>query len=193
MKLHGWLRAILLLILLGLQGAGSRTLAQSSSPYAEVRVTTGSYRVAGWERQLVKGNPNLVRYTWVPITGYIQGKARVRQPSGSSICLAGHPTQPRKPIYVTPIHVPTVVLPHGQAPDETQLRCTIKVPNLSLAAKDVSAKLAYGDTCREVSAELKDKPKVLVYPNAYGSQDRKEVQVLLERKHVFGKINRLNF
>ncbi|MBI4533127.1 MAG: hypothetical protein HY711_04195 [Candidatus Melainabacteria bacterium] len=193
MKLLGLFRAILLLTFLVGQMAGVSVLAKSNTSSAEVRVTTGSYHVAGWERQLVKGNPNLARYTWMPVTGYIQGKARVQQPNGPTINLASQSGQPRRPIYIRPVHVPTVVSRAGQAAPRMQVEGAFRVSSCNWAAKDVSAKLAYKDDSRDVSAMLKDNPEVFTYPSVYGSGDSSGVCGLLERKHVFGKINRLNF
>jgi hypothetical protein len=69
--------------------------AQSAAqPDRLVRVTTGYHQVAGWEKPLVDGNPNLGHYHWTPQGGYDQGYLHIRSPQ-----------RPQGSIYVKPVHV----------------------------------------------------------------------------------------
>ena len=68
------LSALLLFISLFLFNAGE-ALAGDVNP--EVRVTTGSYRIAGWEKELIKGDPTLAHWHWSAMTGFRQGVRRI--------------------------------------------------------------------------------------------------------------------
>ena len=139
---------------------------------ARVRVTTGYYSVAGWEKNLVTGNRNLSHFTWLPVTGYIQGTALVRQPKGpdlalikrkpkavSRVILVEPPAVARRPIYIKPIHIATVLIRKPAAAPDTSAR--LRVPGndqvsarLRLPGQDqVSARLRLPGE-RNVSARL---------------------------------------
>jgi hypothetical protein len=68
-------------------------------PYS-YRVTTGSTHNAGWEKTLTDGNPNLKRWTWLPVTSYNQGFVKVepgKDASGKSLI-----NRPASGVYVKP-------------------------------------------------------------------------------------------
>jgi hypothetical protein len=73
----------------------SASQAQSTAqPDRLVRVTTGYHQVAGWEKPLVEGNPNLGHYHWTPQGGYDQGYLHIRSPQ-----------RPQGSIYAKPIRL----------------------------------------------------------------------------------------
>lgn len=68
-----------------------------------VRVTTGSYRISGWENSLIQGDRSLRHWHWSPMVGFRQG---VRQVS---------PRPARSPgtlLYTKPVRVPTNAAPN---------------------------------------------------------------------------------
>ncbi len=87
------LRLLLLLftVLICTQPGRAQSVAQ---PDRLVRVTTGYHQVAGWEKPLVDGNPNLGHYHWTPQGGYDQGYLHIRSPQ-----------RPQGSIYIKPTHV----------------------------------------------------------------------------------------
>jgi hypothetical protein len=69
--------------------------AQSATqPDRVVRVTIGYHQIAGWEKPLIDGNPNLGHYHWTPQGGYDQGYLHIRSPQ-----------RPQGSVYTRPIHV----------------------------------------------------------------------------------------
>ena len=79
------------------------TLPDIGRPYS-IRVTTGVSTNAGFERCLTDRDPNLRRWTWIPVTSYTQttiGNGR-----------AALPQRPQH-VYAKPTHVPLPIVDHG--------------------------------------------------------------------------------
>lgn len=74
-------------------------------------VTTGWRKIAGWEREIIRKNPNLEHWAWIPMNE--MGKAYKRLPPGQ-VAAAGQAAAP--PRYVKPKHIPIIV---GQKPLKT--------------------------------------------------------------------------
>lgn len=122
-------------------GATGNQFAYARENTATVRVTTGATQFKDWERPLVQGNPNLSHFTWLPVTGYSQGRQIVTRKKGPDSFL-NVPVVNRKPIYTKPIAVPpgsvadrrpyTSVAPAIKIPTErrfsTNVAPAIKIP-----------------------------------------------------------------
>jgi hypothetical protein len=90
-----------------------------------VRYTTGSYRIAGWEKQLVGGDKNLQHWNWSPMVGYTQSTSSM--PTGKQAAEAPMPL--RKSCYTKPIHVPFPVAHYSAPPTHT----VAKRPDVKIA------------------------------------------------------------
>lgn len=81
-----------------------------------IPITQRWVRTAGWEKTLVRGNPNLGHFTWVPMTSYphdmgvVQGPPPPRNPQS-----AGYRRQQNQHFYMKPVHVPTVIHQAGSS------------------------------------------------------------------------------
>ncbi|MBI4532496.1 MAG: hypothetical protein HY711_01005 [Candidatus Melainabacteria bacterium] len=96
MKKAKLLTGLLLFTSLLLLNAGG-ALASGVTP--EVRVTTGSYRIVGWEKELIKGDPTLAHWHWSAMTGFTQGARRISTVPARRV---------GQKLYVKPVHVPTI-------------------------------------------------------------------------------------
>lgn len=91
-------------------------LGAKSEELRTVRVTTGSVTVTGWEKSLIRGNPNLRHYQWHPITSNVQGRQPVRPvKTPDKLYVKKHPAKRHKSVYVKPKHIKTVV---GEKPSQ---------------------------------------------------------------------------
>lgn len=57
--------------------AFSATSAGAADPRPTIRETVGTVEVRGWQKELVKGNPNLQHWHWNPIYSNVQGYKKV--------------------------------------------------------------------------------------------------------------------
>lgn len=179
----GFLATILLAVTwLATAGAGSAA-AQSG----RVRVTSSSevVRYTGWEKGLIKRDPTLKHWAWIPIDSYRYHHVATPAASG-----------PRKSIYVKPIHVDVVsASKHKHSVPYVHIETRSTATNA-----DVSAKLRYGGTDQGVAAslaagllggQLASAPRVSTYSDAYGSlsaSSNKRSSLLGERKSVYGRV-----
>ena len=87
------------------QGAGAQEEKFQMRP--GIRYTTGSYRIEGWQNQLVQGDHNLAHWNWCAITGYRQSMILPKTTAKQAIAAApeAHP----RSVYIKPIHIPTIV------------------------------------------------------------------------------------
>lgn len=147
-----------------------------------IRETTGSYKIQGWERELVRGNPNLGHWTWSAMVGYTQSK-----PSMKTGKQAGSAPMPRREwSYRKPVHVP---LPVAQA-QPRPLEMKAQAPQAlaykpSRSDENVSGALTYTRSSNEVSGKV-NLPKALSYEGPRGSLA--DATGVLERKDVYGKL-----
>src|SRR5262245_17149642 len=103
--------------------------AQYSDQARYVRVTTGARQFRDWEQPLINGNPNLSHFTWVPVTGYTQGRQRVVQVKGpDSKIVQEVPAARRRNIYVKPIAVPLNYI--ASRPANPEVHGAIRVPTV---------------------------------------------------------------
>jgi hypothetical protein len=151
-----------------------------------VRVTTGATQFRDWERPLIQGNPNLSHFTWVPVTGYQQGRQKVIQRRGpDSQIVQNSPGSRQRSVYVKPIQVPAnyianrpanpdvhgairvpTVIGKRTTPADEAIHGAIRVP--PGGEGDLLGKLARQQAAAAVAARLKT-PVVASYPAVTGS------------------------
>lgn len=167
---------------------------KASAQYAEqaryVRVTTGATQFRNWERPLIQGNPNLSHFTWVPVTGYHQGRQRVIQRRGpdsqvvqtipgsrqKSVYASSKPiavplnyiaARPSNPEVHGAVHVPTVVPKKPRsASDQAAIHGAIRVP--FPGEGDLFGKLARQQADQALAARMQ-LPTVATYSSLPGS------------------------
>ncbi|HEY9784862.1 MAG TPA: hypothetical protein V6D17_05625 [Candidatus Obscuribacterales bacterium] len=112
-----------------------------------------AYSVSGWERDLVKADPNLGNFYWNPITKYTQSKGS-RRTSRQTVHVSPQEFRSR---YMKPIH--------------TQLPTASKGASGTLASSSVSANLKYkrqqGESALQGSGSSENVSAVLSYGNSY--------------------------
>lgn len=150
--------------------------AQGSNSSYTVRETNGYVTVAGWEHQLVQGNPNLRHFSWMPVTSYTQGNATYKTSTS-----AAHQQLPQRAqhIYIKPLHIATIIPAHQSThlvynlPPKQESRVTAHV--LAHSTRQVTASL------------LPQKPMVATYGElsrtAYSNTD-----LTMARQDVYGTI-----
>ncbi|HEY9784557.1 MAG TPA: hypothetical protein V6D17_04075 [Candidatus Obscuribacterales bacterium] len=129
--------------------SASQAKAQQTNPI--MRETIGTIETRGWERTLIKGNPNLKHWHWNPIYSTVHGYKRVK-PGSMKL---------RQEVYFKPIKEPPekrrypkqnhVAFPIGRNPDGTQR------PNPTVSSKLVSHDLNGVLMRRQAEAQLKAK------------------------------------
>jgi hypothetical protein len=158
-----------------------------------VRTTTGYVVTAGWEKGLVKGNPNLGHFNWTPMTSYKQGRQLVRQTPGPMTGL----NMPRRSVYNRPVHVATikpvngaayagyghVSLPVPNREAKKEVAAKIAIPSTSAALATTSASLAAPTTAIAMSV-----PQIATYGEAYGQLSSEQTYASLSHKDVYGTI-----
>lgn len=151
----------------------------SARPF--IRETTGSYKIQGWERELVRGNPNLGHWNWSAMVGYTQSKPSMRTGKQAGVA----PMPKREWAYRKPIHVPLPVVPQA-APRAAELKAPHALAySSSNSDSNVSGALRYTKSSSEVSGKVK-LPKALSYEGSRGSLA--DASGVMERKDVYGKL-----
>jgi hypothetical protein len=179
----GFLATILLAVTWLLTAGAGSAAAQNG----RVRVTSSSevVRYAGWEKGLIKRDPTLKHWAWIPIDSYRYHHVATPIASG-----------PRKSIYVKPIHV-NAVSPSKRRHSNPYVHIETRS---TLTNADVSARLRYGGANQDGSAslaagsvngQLASAPRVSTYSDAYGrlsASSNKRGSLLTERKSVYGRV-----
>lgn len=128
---------------------------------ATVRVTTGSVNNAGWEHNLVRGNPNLSHFGWFPVVSNVQGTMKVYPTKGPNL-VQQQLSQAHRSICTKPIHVPTII---HRGPEITSAQST----NRKFGQKQVLAGLRQNNHKQDVHANLTKPSEVAVYNDIYSN------------------------
>lgn len=118
--------------------AGFASSAEAADSAKTIRVTSGSYKISGWQNQLIKGDPSLAHWTWCPMVGFKQGTMQVAQSKAY--------VRP-KHVYTKPIHVATV-LPKEKYNKPVQMVAGMLQAN----EKNVSAALSVTQTQAKIAS-----------------------------------------
>lgn len=82
--------------------------------HSTVRSSTGTYRVAGWQHELVQGAPNLQNYYWEPLTKRIVNTTRTTSRQATDAPNIAYKKIAHR--YVNPIHL-RLPLPNRSQPE----------------------------------------------------------------------------
>lgn len=160
--------------------ASAQAVTESTQP-AEmrpgVRYTTGSYRISGWENELVKGDPNLGHWNWSAMVGYTQSMGSKHTGKGATAAPLS-PVAMQRSHYVKYNHVPTMV-PAQQLASRPDV-------SARMSSSDVSASLRPNNSHNAVSGMLR-RPIALSYGGDYHNSTGSAMGTL-EHKDVFGQI-----
>src|SRR5579883_1911885 len=170
---------------------GQPQVTVSSGPYPDigrpysVRVTTGYHTVSGWENNLVKSDPNLRRWTWVPIGSADQAYIHVA-PGQYAKHLPVQPPQRPKSCYVKPIHVPLPDINYGRPePLKAEHIATARSDNTNVC---LSGKLKLS----KQEPNPAGRTRTLSYGNGYGDITGRLhpslSSAITENKSVHGKL-----
>lgn len=188
------MRQIAAFIALAILMAAATCAPSRAETGRKVRVTTGSYEVAGWEQNLVKGNRNLRHFNWSPVTSFVQGTKTVTVVKGPDMNEV-RVTRPHKSVYVRPIHIPTVIPRQVATPVAVNLSSRDVSAKLSRSVEptrkpEVSAKLAAGKSEERLQGELRapKQPELAVYPDLYVADSDTGLCGMLTNKSVSGRI-----
>lgn len=151
-----------------------------------VRVTTGATQFRNWEQPLIQGNPNLAHFTWMPVTGYVQGRQKVVQRRGPDLKAARN-TGGQRSVYIKPIclppgyagksqaspevkgaiHIPTVIARRNAAPQaQATIHGALRVPRE--AQEDLLGKLARQRADEAIAARMRHEA-IATYPTVSGN------------------------
>jgi hypothetical protein len=142
-----------------------------------VRYITGSYKISGWEDQLVKGDKNLKHWNWSPIVGYTQSSPSRHTGKGATEAPIMVPQQ--RSYYIKPTHIPTLVA--AAVPLHVPVRATHP------AVTSTSANLHF--STNNLSGNLLRKPMPTY---SYKQIEGSTVSGAVEHREVFGVITRGN-
>ena len=140
-------------------GAGSVQAQQMVR--SRVTVSSQVVRYQGWEKGLIRRDPTLRHWAWIPVDSYRYRTAAYQ----SSVT----PSAPRKSVYSKPIHVATVL------PTQRKKKPYVHVENRStLTNADVSAKLSTNNVSaglsnNSVAGQVALAPQTSTYGDAYGT------------------------
>jgi hypothetical protein len=174
-----------------------------------VRETTGTVEVRGWEKGLLKGNPNMKHWHWNPIYANPQGLRRIRPGSAPSakeyrFTKSGQRAAVKR--YITANHIP---LPSSRdaegrtiANKDLQGSWSAKSLSANLVNKDGKARLIaakQGDYSVQDDGDNFAEPKVLSYGD-YGKHANHQSTESAHRSRnssietkVYGSINKRDF
>ncbi|MBC8000152.1 MAG: hypothetical protein IAF58_19515 [Leptolyngbya sp.] len=165
----------------------SASAAQAERPII-VRETVGTVKVQGWERNLLKGDPNLKNYHWSAIYSNPQGLKRIRPRkegfTTSNSSKDGGSSDVRR--YFAPKHLP---LPHSR----DSYGRTIANPSVTgnLVSHDTQANLLRKNRVeRKTSPQMIQEATVLTYASG-GYPSQKELtkrQTTRTEASVYGNI-----
>ena len=153
----------------------SATSVKAEERSRTIRVTSGSYQISGWQNELIKGDPSLAHWTWLPIVGYKQSTMQVGQSQGY--------VRPKQ-VYSKPSKI-TTVLPKYKYNKPLH----IAAGALQASMKDVKATIS--------TAQPQEKAAVYCDVNStYSGQNQNvECNVLgkVMQQASKGHVNRLSF
>jgi hypothetical protein len=159
--------------------------AQYNQPTRDIRITTGCYKVGGWEKGLIRKNHSLSHFTWVPITSYTQGVLRPAARPGASTQAAPATAQPLpKFSYVKPIQAPTIVAkkPQGNPYVHLQTQAPMTNEKGNQAASDAGSLNTEADVAGAVQ-----QPATRTYASGYGKLSSHPASFITKRE-VYGKL-----
>jgi len=134
-----------------------------------VRYTTGTYKVSGWEKQLVGGDPNLKRWNWSPIVGYTQ----TTKPSPTRKQALTAPLPQRKSICIKPIHVPLPTVHYSEARPAVEA----KRIDASATASKTSVVLSYSAPYQD---RYQGRDNLIAHTNLNGVLMHRDVSAMLK-------------
>lgn len=162
-------------------GAGSAQAQQMVR--SRVTVSSEVVRYQGWEKGLIRRDPTLRHWAWIPVDSYRYRTAAYRS--------AATPAVPRKSVYTKPMHVATVLPTERKKTPYVHVETRSTLTNADVSARLSTNAVSAGLSRNSVAGQVAFAPQTSTYGDAYGTLSHvqsKRGAYLTGSKSVYGRV-----